>query len=120
MKKFIAGCVAVIVLFVALIGWHIHANYNEHTCIIEVTDKERVNYNKNGKYLIFGRTDSDTLVLENADSLLRGKFNSSDIYAELEVGKIYEFTVVGYRMPIFNAYENIIEYKEITSKNVGK
>ena len=44
MKKFIAGCVAVIVLFVALIGWHIHANYNEHTCIIEVTDKERVNY----------------------------------------------------------------------------
>ena len=90
MKKFIAGCVAVIVLFVALIGWHIHANYNEHTCIIEVTDKERVDYDKNGKYLIFGRTDNNTLVLENTDSLLRGKFNSSDIYAELEVGKIYE------------------------------
>ena len=102
----------------ALIGWHIHANYNEHTYIVEITDKERVNYNKNGKYLIYGQEDNKTLVLENTDTWFRGKFNSSDIYAELEVGKTYEFTVVGYRMPIFNAYENIIEYKEITSKNV--
>lgn len=115
MKKIIAGIITVIVLFVALIGWDIHINTNDHVYTIEVTDKERVNYNKNGKYLIYGRADNNTLVLENTDSWYRGKFNSSDFYAEIEVGKTYQVTVVGYRIPIFDSYENIIKFKEVSN-----
>ena len=115
MKKIIAGIIAIIVLFVALIGWDIHINTNDHVYTIEVTDKERVNYNKDGKYLIYGRVDNNTLVLENTDSWYRGKFNSSDFYAEIEVGKAYKVTVVGYRIPIFDSYENIIEFKEVSN-----
>ena len=118
MKKNIKAEIIVIILVLAvLLGGSALVNFNDHTYVVEVTNKERVNYSDSGKYLIYGQEDNNTLVLKNTDSLLRGKFNSSDIYAELEIGTTYEFTVVGYRIPILSDYENIIEYKEITNEN---
>ena len=118
MKENIKAEIIIIILVLAvLLGGSALVSFNDHTYVVEVTDKERVNYSDSGKYLIYGQEDNNTLVLENTDSLFRGKFNSSDIYAELEIGKTYEFTVVGYRIPILSYYENIIEYKEITNEN---
>ena len=118
MKENIKAEIIIIILVLAVfLGSSALVSFNDHTYVVEVTDKERVNYSDSGKYLIYGQEDNNTLVLKNTDSLLRGKFNSSDIYAELEIGKTYEFTVVGYRIPILSYYENIIEYKEITNEN---
>ena len=118
MKENIKAEIIIIILVLAVfLGGSALVSFNDHTYVVEVTDKERVNYSDSGKYLIYGQEDNNTLVLENTDSLFRGKFNSSDIYAELEIGKTYEFTVVGYRIPILSYYENIIEYKEITNEN---
>ena len=118
MKENIKAEIIIIILVLAVfLGGSALVSFNDHTYVVEVTDKERVNYSDSGKYLIYGQEDNNTLVLKNTDSLLRGKFNSSDIYAELEIGKTYEFTVVGYRIPILSDYENIIEYKEITNEN---
>lgn len=61
------------------------------------------------KYMIFTKDE----VLENSDSLLNMKFNSSDYYANIEVGKTYEFYVVGWRVPFFSMYRNILDYSEI-------
>jgi hypothetical protein len=104
--------ILMIVLAVIILIGYISLSFNDHTYIIEVTDKERVNYSDGGKYLIYGTCNDDTIVLENTDALLRGKFNSSNIYAEIEVGKEYEVTVVGWRIPFLSTYENIIEFKE--------
>lgn len=121
MKENIKVEIIIIILVLAVfLGGIALVSFNDHTYVVEVTDKERVNYSDSGKYLIYGQEDNNTLVLKNTDSLLRGKFNSSDIYAELEIGKTYEFTVVGYRIPILSDYENIIEYKEITNENTEK
>ena len=118
MKENIKAEIIIIILVLAVfLGGSALVSFNDHTYVVEVTDKERVNYSDSGKYLIYAQEDNNTLVLKNTDSLLRGKFNSSDIYAELEIGKTYEFTVVGYRIPILSSYENIIEYKEITNEN---
>ncbi len=69
-----------------------------------VKDKERVNYGQNSKYLIF--TENETF--ENTDELIRGKFNSSDLYGFLDVGKTYKCEVMWWRIPILSMYRNLI------------
>ena len=90
-------------------------SFNDENYTITVTDKERVADSNNSKYLIFGEDDDGKLyVFENTDAWLRGKFDSSDVYGKIKIGSTYEFTVVGYRVPIFSWYKNIIDYKEIS------
>lgn len=57
--------------------------------------------------------DGNAVVYENTDCLIRGKFDSSTFYADMEVGKTYEVTLIGFRVPYFSWYENILSYKEI-------
>lgn len=110
--KFIILFIFIIALVASLVCC---TSYNDHTYTITVTDKERVTYSGSGKYLIYSTTsDGETKVFENTDDLFRGKFDSSDVYAELEVGKTYEVTVVGYRFGFANWYENIIDFKEVS------
>jgi hypothetical protein len=89
---------------------------NHHYYIANVIEKDRVtNPNSTGaKYLIWVQTrDGQEIVLQNSDSLLNGKFNSSDIYGKIEVGSTYTFDVVGWRIPILSSYENIITIKKV-------
>lgn len=53
-----------------------------------------------------------------SDLLWKGKFNSADIYGNLEVGKTYEITTTGYRWGYFSEYQNINSYKEISNEKV--
>ena len=57
------------------------------------------------KYLIY----CDGEVLENTDSFLFGKFDSSDFYNQLEIDSTYTVKVVGWREPYLSWYRNIIE-----------
>lgn len=114
MKELVAYILIAIVLIGIALGVSACVSFNDHTYTIEVTDKERVNSSDSSKYLIYGFSgDGETLVFENTDSLLRGKFDSSNVYAEIEIGKTYEVTVVGYRIPILSEYENIIAFEEV-------
>lgn len=89
-------------------------SFNDHKYTIKITDKERINKDDESKYLIFGENETEQgLVFENTDSLLRVKFNSSNIYSKLKVGNTYEITVVGYRVPFMSWYENIIDVQEV-------
>lgn len=116
MKHIVAIIVLVLIVIGIVIGCNACTSFNDHTYTIEVADKERVNSGDSGKYLIYGRSDDgETLVFENTDALLRGKFNSSNVYAEIEIGKTYEVTVVGYRIPILSEYENIIAFEEVVN-----
>lgn len=118
-NKLIVLAIALIaILVVGSIGFGISANFNEHSYTVTITDKERV-YNDNGsKYLIFGEDTEtgETQVFENTDSLIKGKFNSSDFYGNLKEGETYKITVVGYRIPLFSWYENIIKYEKENTK----
>ena len=88
----------------------LHGNKTEYKVII--TDKQVKRKDKSDKYLIFTKTENgETRVFENTDSLIEMKFNSSDVYAELEIGKEYTIKTYGYRIPMMSSYENIIEVK---------
>lgn len=73
-----------------------------------IVKMERVGGDK-GKYLVF----TDEEVLQNTDCLVYWKFDSSDIYGELEVGKTYDFGVYGWRIPFFSMYKNILTVREV-------
>lgn len=115
--KFISlGFVIVVLIMVVLgIGTTVLTSFNDHSAAITVTDKERVvdTGNNTSKYLVMGKDeDGNPVVYENTDNLIRMKFNSSNIQADMEIGKTYQVTVVGYRIPFLSMYENIIEYTE--------
>ena len=82
---------------------------NEQVYKIKVVEKLVKTGDKSSKYLIFTETDNGNIVFENTDSLLRNKWNSSDIYARLKVGEEYTIKTCGYRVNFLSWYQNIIE-----------
>ena len=78
-----------------------------------VVDKQVKRYGKSDKYLIYTKLqDGKTRVFENTDSILEGKVNSSDLWADIEKGKTYELKTYGWRVPLLSSYENIIGIEE--------
>jgi hypothetical protein len=102
-----------VLLFVgAIAGGFIIQKSTEKTVTFRVKDKERVqNCNSDGcdsKYLIF--TDHGTF--KDTDALLYFKFNSSDLYGNLERGKTYTCKVNGFRFGFTSSYQNIISCED--------
>ena len=88
--------------------------FNDHTATITIVDKERVNE----EYMIWGyNEEGENVVYCNNDAPLRGKFNSADFYGDLEEGKTYNIVLIGYRVPFFSWYENILTYEEVVDEN---
>lgn len=79
------------------------------TIEITVTDKERIvessGESTTSKYLVLTETES----FENTDDILYWKFNSTDYQRWLEEDSTYTVTVVGWRMPYFSMYRNIVD-----------
>ena len=89
--------------------------YTEKTYTATVTDKDIKNYDSDSKFLIFTKTENgETRVFSMEDTLIKGRWDTADDYAEIEVGETYTFTVIGWRIPLFSEYENIIESKKMT------
>ena len=104
-----------------LIGYQVMFSFNDTDYKITVTDKERI-YEGSGdtsssKYLVFGDDENgNALVFENTDCFVRGKWNSSNIQGQLKEGNTYKITVVGYRIPFFSMYQNIIRIEEVEKR----
>lgn len=109
-----AGLVFLVIVVAFAILGDIFMSFNDTKYTVTITDKERT-HSENEKYLVFAEdSDGNVMVFENSDSFLRGKWDSSNIQGELKVGNTYEVTVIGYRVPLFSWYENIIAIKEIS------
>ena len=110
--KVIVGIIAAVVVIglIALIRLPFKFAYNDHDCVATVTDKER---HESGYYLIFCKDlEGNTKVFKDDDTLLRWKWNSSDMYQEIEIGKTYLFHLNGYRSEFWSFYENILSFEE--------
>lgn len=113
-KGIVAIFTVVALLVVAALTVFFASSFNDKNYIVTVTRVERVNDDTDSKYLIFcEEEDGDVIVFENADKWVRGKFDSSNMYAKIKEGHKYKFTVVGWRIPIFSTYQNIIKMEEV-------
>lgn len=74
-----------------------------------VKDKERIVKSESSYYLVWTEKGA---VYKNDDSISFWKFNSSDIYGQLEIGKTYTAKVAGWRVRFLSMYENIISLQD--------
>lgn len=92
------------------------SNRREITAI--VTDKEVKNKKEDSKYLVYTKNENGEIqVFEITDALFAWRFDSSDIYAGIGIGKTYVFDVGGSRNKFFSWYPNIYGYEEVKSKD---
>lgn len=120
-NKFFVIIIMIAVVLGLSIGYQAMFSFNDTDYKITVTDKERI-YKGSGdtsssKYLVFGDDENgNALVFENTDCFIRGKWNSSNIQGQLKEGHTYKITVVGYRIPFFSMYQNIIRIEEVEKR----
>lgn len=106
----LATLIVGIVLFIALIALAPQAISLLHreTVIDTVVKSERITNGESSKYLVFGKRE----VYQNTDVILVWKHNSSDFYRDIEVGKTYRLRMIGWRIPLFSHYRNIVHFEE--------
>ena len=118
-RSFLGYLTAIALVVIAVIAIPVISFSNDHAYTVTITDKERVTTQVaegqiDSKYLIYGEDENGkTYVFEDTDTLFRWKFNSSDVFGALKEGETYELTVIGFRVHIFNWYENIIDFKAV-------
>jgi len=101
--------VVAVLVVTSIIIFDIVSYIHTSTTTAKVTGKERIVETDNeGRvesfYLIY--TDKGTIKLE--DDVLRGNWESSDVYGKLKNDSSYTFTTTGYRFGLFSIYPNII------------
>jgi hypothetical protein len=111
---FFVGFVA-IVLILSVIGFYQLGTVG--SVIFKVTDKNIKTSsdgdgNVSSKYLIF----TDKGVFENTDAVFHAKWNSSDVYSQLSVGKSFKCKVYGFRVPLLSWYKNIVSCSNISGR----
>ena len=104
------------IIIIAAITVMIALEFNDTSLIVTITDRERiVDRGLDGsRYLVWATTDyGRPIVFENTDSLIRGKFNSSDFQGQLTIGQTFRITLIGIRIPFLSRYQNIIDFEPL-------
>lgn len=76
------------------------------------TETDKKTHDVKSTYLIF----TDHGVFRNDDAGWFAKFDSSDFYGNLDVGKRYDLKVYGWRIAILTMYPNIVRMKEAAAE----
>lgn len=106
--------IAAALIAVVIIGLVTTSYQNQQNYTITITDKQVKNSKESSTYLIFATTkDGEQKVFKDSDLLFIGKFNSSDLFGEMQTGKTYKVTTLGYRFQILSMYQNIIQADEV-------
>lgn len=112
----------IVVLLIVFILYKLINFIVEWTTIRSITatvmKKERIYYPIKGKskYIIF----TSEGVLKNVDSIAWIKFNSSDIYATLQEGEVYNFKICKFRIRFNSEYPNIISARKLDMESEYK
>lgn len=99
---YILGCLFILCL---IFSSAIIAYSTDKEVTVTITNKENIVSNNDSKYLIF----TNNGVYQNSDTMWYWKWDSSDFYNQIEIGKEYTFRVYGFRIPFLSMYKNIIE-----------
>lgn len=107
--KYLIGAIAVLLAAGIWCGIYYWGSEDTQTCT--VTDKDRTSTtDSEGNVTSVHRVYTEQCgILEVADALPRGQFDSADVYASLEPGQTYEVTTIGWRVPFFSAFPVVID-----------
>ena len=100
---------AIIILAVLSLPFlYVYTTQQYREITIKKTERIVSSDGKSSKYLIYAEDG----VYENTDNIFRMKFNSADVYNQLQNGKTYMCDTYGWRVPFLSMYPNIVECKE--------
>ena len=105
----VAVCVIAFFGFLTGLNTSLCGTFNTNCHTITINEKMQ----KNNKYMIFGEEDGEDVVFTDVDSFFRWKWDSSDVYARLKVGKTYKVKTNLRRVKFLSWYENILEVEEV-------
>lgn len=105
--------IIILALIIGVFWWNYKVTYGS-VQTIEITVKDKY-IKKSGsetdKYLV---VDTEGNTYQITDLTFLGKWNSTDLYNELDVGKTYKIETSGIRNGFLSMYPNINKVKEIT------
>lgn len=87
---------------------------NEETIEIVVKDKYIKRKSNDDIYMVVSEDDETYKIM---DMIFIGKFNSTDLYNQLEIGKRYKITTTGIRNNFLSEYKNINKIEEMEETN---
>lgn len=103
----VLGAVIAVGMVTLFAGSAVYQYGNVHNVTFKVNDKVSHQSGNSSTYLIY----TDKGVYSDSDSVLHGKFNSSDVYGQLQRGHTYDCKVHGHRVHVMSWYENILSCK---------
>lgn len=116
----ILSIVGIIIIFGIMFYRPINKVSNKREVTAIVTDKVVKNSSNQSRYLVFTEDKEWNInTYEITDSLLAGRFNSSDLYASIKIGSEYKFEIGGSRNQFLSWYPNIYFY-ELIEENLGQ
>lgn len=108
MDRNFGAIVAIIVVVFATLGMVVAQHADRASFVARVEKSERVTIgsgdSQKQKYLVF----TNRGVFENTDSIIEGKWDSSDVYGRLKTGECYSFDTYGWRVQLLSWYPNIV------------
>lgn len=125
MERSLFSCVLSIVCIIIILSIasyrQINKVSNKREVTAVVTDKAVKNSSDKGRYLIFTEDEDGNInTYEITDSLLAGRFDSSDLYASIKVGERYRFEIGGSRNQVLSWYPNIYSCELIETMYPGQ
>lgn len=97
----VIGIIIIVVIAVVSINF---GYGNEQNIEITVKDKYIKRYSKSDTYMV---VDTNGNTYKITDMLFLGKFDSTDLYNQLEIGNTYKIKTTGYRNNFLSEYPNI-------------
>ncbi|MBC5675588.1 hypothetical protein H8S76_25485 [Blautia sp. NSJ-34] len=117
----VLSIVGIIIIFSIAFYRPINKVSNKREATAVVTDKVVKNSSDQGRYLIFTEDEDGNInTYEITDSLLAGRFDSSDLYASIKVGGKYRFEIGGSRNQVLSWYPNIYSCELIETTHLGQ
>lgn len=110
MSKTIFMLTVIVILLVSAFGLYSLSYINEETIEITVKDKYIKRNSDDDMYLV---VDENNDTYKITDLSFIGKWNSTDLYNQLDIGKKYRITVTGIRNHFLSEYKNINKVEEI-------
>lgn len=109
-KKGLIGILLVVVVAVLIMTYPISYALTSGEETITVKDKWVKYHGNDAKYLVISE---DGQVFEVSDSIIRWRFDSSNLYADIDIGNTYDIKTQGWRFAILSDYKNILEIEVV-------
>ena len=100
------GLFLIVILLLGIIGYSLGYALTTGKETITIKEKWRKSSGNDDKYLV---SAEDGQVFQITDTIIKWRFNGSNLYADLDEGDVCSIKTQGWRFPLFSDYKNILE-----------